>query len=697
MSGGGSTSKCARLCRLIDDSLRPYAVSVAFTLLEELDVVPMTKEKEKEILIALSQVFRQVQLWNQEFDSDSDNDSVLLLDCESGCSSGSGPHYEEIQCLSKILADLIVLLTFESRYVQHLATNVLVVVSEFVAASGRNWDAFIHLLCGCLDTAITIKLTFDSAPSPTGADDSNFGSSSFVIKLKQKLKDANWSTAASIVRVLRTILKIFNTENDVQFLTFYFDSVSSCLSNVPWDLLTQICVPPNVVQKSSGADALFHRSVFLGNFTQFLCSLVEQSYAVEAAGDSAKKRPDLQIIINFVPKLLNWCLGKQGDCVNTCILLYFRHKLLVLMIRLSFRTSLDCSILVSWLGLMHAYFSEYLQQSMTSLKAVQGDCLEGSPFLLSVSDTEVNNLCSHHVQRLAVFLFLRCSLGLISLKSDNDEKCACASQNLCLPSESNVNLECCGRKKGILELYNWLQGHLPVSIFVDHNIYLQKCIDFALSFLQLYMHEDDLLFKVLLQLFCVPFPAERWFQNLKGDLHNAKGDMLFHVSNVFNPVHLFHLFLLELHYDHQVLLDYLISKDTGISCAEYLLRCLRMVCDSWHSFVQFSVGGQNVNQSSCKKRKWDGSLFQTEKSSSSVKNDRTSTILEKECNEHKYGCKDNQTIGQRYMDAKECLLSLKISVESLHQKDLFPYNPKVLLKRLTRFQELCLRDEQNYL
>ena len=28
----------------------------------------------------------------------------------------------------------------------------------------------------------------------------------------------------------------------------------------------------------------------------------------------------------------------------------------------------------------------------------------------------------------------------------------------------------------------------------------------------------------------------------------------------------------QLHYDHQVLLDYLISKDTGTSCAEYLLR-----------------------------------------------------------------------------------------------------------------------------
>lgn len=97
--------------------------------------------------------------------------------------------------------------------------------------------------------------------------------------------------------------------------------------------------------------------------------------------------------------------------------------------------------------------------------------------------------------------------------------------------------------------------------------------------------------------------------------------------------------------------------------------------------MQFSVGGQYVNKSSCKKRKFDGLLFQTEKSFTLVKNDRALTILEKECNENKYGCKDNQTIGQPYKDAKECLLSLKISVECLHQKDLFPYNPKVLLKR----------------
>ncbi|XLU21052.1 hypothetical protein S245_057118, partial [Arachis hypogaea] len=30
--------------------------------------------------------------------------------------------------------------------------------------------------------------------------------------------------------------------------------------------------------------------------------------------------------------------------------------------------------------------------------------------------------------------------------------------------------------------------------------------------------------------------------------------------------------LIQIHYNHQVLLDYLISKDTRISCAKYLLR-----------------------------------------------------------------------------------------------------------------------------
>lgn len=41
----------------------------------------------------------------------------------------------------------------------------------------------------------------------------------------------------------------------------------------------------------------------------------------------------------------------------------------------------------------------------------------------------------------------------------------------------------------------------------------------------------------------------------------------------------------QIHYDHQVLLDYLISKDTGPSSAEYLLRYVPRLCILFSSIV----------------------------------------------------------------------------------------------------------------
>ncbi|CAL2244036.1 unnamed protein product [Prunus armeniaca] len=101
---------------------------------------------------------------------------------------------------------------------------------------------------------------------------------------------------------------------------------------------------------------------------------------------------------------------------------------------------------------------------------------------------------------------------------------------------------------------------------VDHEMYFVECVDFAKSFIQQYIKEDDVLFKVLLHLLCVPCCAEQ-DEKEKVALEDWNGNLLFRVSDLFNPVLLFHLFLLELSYDHPVLLDYLISKDTGISCA----------------------------------------------------------------------------------------------------------------------------------
>ncbi|XP_062102171.1 uncharacterized protein LOC133811601 isoform X2 [Humulus lupulus] len=647
---------CSRLCRLIDDSLRSY---------RELEVGSVTKEKDKEILLSLSQVFRGIQLWNQELDSDSESGSVERLVCEIKCLDGCSSHSDEIQCLSKIVAELVYLLTVNSQYVRHLASNVLLVVSELVAASGSNWEAFIQCLCFCLDLGIRTLHSDPLAHSVIGADDFNSNFSSFVPVIKDKLKGANWSALAGIMRVLRYILKHLTPENDFELICAFFDSINSCLSNVHWDSLTEIFVESDGgATKSSVTEASLERLLFLGNFVQFLCSLVDQSGAIDTAGSTVNKHPVILLTIVLVPKLLGWFPGKQGDGVSKCIIQYIRHKLLVLMIRLSVPTYLNFSTTVSWLQLVHNYFGELLWQPITPLELVQNDSLQGSPFLSSMFDEEVNNVSSPHVQRRAIFLFLRCSFSLINLKGDTVIECTCTAQNLCLPNDSNVELECCGIKRGFAELYHWLQG------------------------------QDDLLFRVLLLLLSVPFPPETQFQKEKVASQDEKHDMISHVSNIFNPVHLFHLFLSELHYDHQVLLDYLISKDTGISCAEYLLRCLRTICGSWHFFVQFSANGHYENQLSYKKRKflWDNS----------TDHDLDSSVPEDKCVEgfaegSKSGGKQYCLAVKPYKKARECLLSLRVSVESLHNKNLFPYNPKVLLKRLWRFEELCLEEDKQLL
>lgn len=171
-----------------------------------------------------------------------------------------------------------------------------------------------------MDLSITAAVScYSSSRLIAEGDDS----SSLVLELKPKLENADWSVAAGVVRVLRDIRKYLKSEDDDdELVEVFFDSVNFALLTTPW----------TDAQKSSGADVLFQRSLFLGNLIQLLCSLVEQSGSVEAAGGSVDKHhPIFSTIINLVPKLLCWCLGEQADCVNfnKCIVQYFRHKLLV--------------------------------------------------------------------------------------------------------------------------------------------------------------------------------------------------------------------------------------------------------------------------------------------------------------------------------------------------------------------------------
>lgn len=187
---------------------------------------------------------------------------------------------------------------------------------------------------------------------------------------------------------------------------------------------------------------------------------------------------------------------------------------------------------------------------------------------------------------------------------------------------------------------------------------------------------------MLLQLFRLPFYLEH--QTIKNEpLAEAKDRPLFIASDLFNPINLFHLFLAEIHYDHQVLLDYLISKDTGSSCAEYLLRSLRIVCNSWSLFIKFPGVEEGLNQL-CPKRQ------RVLIDSTDLKDGRISSL--EQCNEgHAHGRKGYKNYRLSFVAARDCLVSLRTSINRLNQKNLFPYNPQVLLRRLTSFEELCFK------
>ncbi|KAL4377054.1 hypothetical protein GQ457_02G007600 [Hibiscus cannabinus] len=634
-------SEFSRICRLINDSLRPFTES---------DNLYFSKQEEKNLLLILSQVSNETRR--------------LIQSTDTSCSLN--PSSQNHHCLSKAISHLVTLLTLESRYIQHLAGNVLVTLSEFLASSVRNWEFFIHSLCICFELSILNISPCSFEPSITGAGVSDSDLLSAVALFKPKLNNTSLFTVAGIIRILRNMLKFLKEEGDDELVPVFINSIRFSVLNVPWDSMDEIFGEKNEP-----------RSLFLGNFIQLLCSFVEQFSFAEGLDDSVDKHAILSKIINLVPKLLYWCLGKKAECNNMCSL-YFKHKLLVLMIRLSFQIPLDGLVLVSWLQLLHIYFEDLLCLPLTEVEN-QDDCLEGSPFMLNYSDGEVHNMHSRHIQRQVIYLFLRCSSCLINPAKDATKHYS---------SDAISELSYHGREKGSSELYAWLSRHVPVDELVAHETCREKFIKFSFSLLKLYMHEDDMLFKLLLELLSLQACEEQQFHKERRKPQDATIDVHFHVIDIFNPIHLFHLFLAELHYDHQVLLDYLISKDTGISCAEYLLRCLRIICDYWQTFTEFSVNGKRRYQLSNKRRKnlSESSNFKTEASPGPVKTKPLS--LEKKFE----GYIEYRHTEQMYELAKDCLLSLKKSVENLHRKNLFPYNPEVLLKRLMRFQELCFKE-----
>lgn len=104
--------------------------------------------------------------------------------------------------------------------------------------------------------------------------------------------------------------------------------------------------------------------------------------------------------------------------------------------------------------------------------------------------------------------------------------------------------------------------------------------------------------------------------------------------------------------------------------------------------MEFSFCGSESSQTSGKKRKVCIGRQESQGKVASKKVLRNPNSLEKRRRIKNDVGSMPKAFRQTFENAKGCLFSLKESVENLHQKNLFPYNPSALLRRFVVFPYL---------
>ncbi|GBG82827.1 hypothetical protein CBR_g36358 [Chara braunii] len=123
----------------------------------------------------------------------------------------------------------------------------------------------------------------------------------------------------------------------------------------------------------------------------------------------------------------------------------------------------------------------------------------------------------------------------------------------------------------------------------DWERYLQPQRDIskesiARLLVQIFDDDDDMMLLLLSDLQCLS-------PSLPSVVLDDGKDELFRkvLLEAVHPLFLFHVFLSNLKYDHSVLLDYLISPNTGAVLLPYLVKCLKQVESSWPVFQDIVV------------------------------------------------------------------------------------------------------------
>ncbi|XP_051205824.1 uncharacterized protein [Lolium perenne] len=654
----------ARLCDLVADSLLPYLEpEPPGTRRPEL-----LREEERCVLLMLARVNKAIRGWDEEEEVVDDGDaSDEIVSCSGEAHSCSLPpdhHFDDgFSCLANITSILVGLHHFCSDYIKHSAGNILMAISNSLMKFEAVWIQFVELVWAAIHTVSahnhsTIDATNCSGKVSTccssaveSISQSTMTSSTsitiFMVVLKLRCVSISRLIMTSLFRVLHTILKFLKLSDSELKDDFICLSIHH-IQKLRWHPGNQLIAGKVVSLVKDDRDSFSRDYAQLGfvsgSLLQLVCSLVEQS-DMEDTG-----RRDIFVkLVDVIPRLVTFLQEKQD--IPKGLSQYYKHKILMLMMRLKPHMQQNCSHIICLLKLLRDHFQNLLHEPMSRHISKLENCLEGSPFLGEIKDKS-----TRHLQRQAMYLFLSCCIFLGCSGSDSRQKCSSKKDEF--GHEVQGCIDHCNYF-GLSEISDWFQ-----RCCLDKILDSKSSTDIVLCFLQLYMEEDDILFIILLQLLDAPLillAIDNMESKCTSELIGAK---LF--SIIFDPVHTFHVLLSLLSYDHLVLVDYLISKDVGVHCAQYLLRCLRLVSQCWDAFIDDSVYEAQIQKLTYKRQR-------------TLKNTKLGFSRDKGSNSEK----------ELFLSAKVCLLSLKRTLGDLHQKDLFPYNPKPLLKSLARFEELC--------
>ncbi|KAL6889034.1 hypothetical protein ACP4OV_010060 [Aristida adscensionis] len=602
----------------------------------------LAREDERRLLLALSRVNKAIREWDKQEEGEpsvcvSEEETVSCSSKAHSCCLPPEQHLNDgFGCLANVVSILVGFLGFCSDYVRHSAGNILVAISCTLIKFESAWIQFIESVWVAIHTASTCD--YNASPSQI---DSNIGDitisstniMSFIAILNLRCFNINGKVVASLFRVLHAILKFLKHSDDEMKDDFICLSIHH-IQKMHWDSVHELDAGKLVSHVKDGRFSFsndFAKSgILMGSLLQLLCSLLEQS-CLEGT-DAVDLCVKLVVII---PKLAVF-VQEQHEGPKS-FHHYAKHKILMVMMRLKPYMQHNCSHIVCWLKLIRQYFPDLLHKPILQHIAKPDNILEGSPFLLNmVGFVKSQDKSTRHLQRQAIYLFLSCSIWLSCDGNDGKLKCSCKRDD-CLLGHKVYGCSNHCNCIGLSEISDWFQ-----RCYLDMSFESKSSTDFAFSFLQLYVEEDDMLFSILLELLDAPRISLNLDSMYATELIGAK---LF--LSIFDPIHLFHLLLLLLHYDHLVLIDYLISKDVGVSCAQYLLRCLRLVSQSWHAFV-------------------DDSVYETKIEKLNSKRQRTSKDI---------NCASGSSNKEHRIGS-----SCDSAVEDLQKKGLFPYNPKPLLR-----------------